>query len=121
VQLVVALVSSGDVPRRGVGCRVAAGRFRCDISEATQSSHPGTDGHHWRALCRRSRRLIGTGGDQDHSRAVVDAGWTDRVAAARELWTLRDRYATKPPRRAISPMLAAFDRIGRWKWAAQPW
>ena len=44
----------GDVSRRGVGRRVAAGRFRCDHSEATQSPHPGTDGHHRRAVRRRS-------------------------------------------------------------------
>jgi hypothetical protein len=35
--------------------RVASGRFRCDISEATQSPHPGADGHHRRALCRCPR------------------------------------------------------------------
>ena len=44
----------GDDLRRGIGRRVAVGRFRCDVSEATQSPHPGTDGRHRRAVRRRS-------------------------------------------------------------------
>ena len=82
----------GDVLRRGIGRRVAAGRFRCDVSKATQSPHPVGWPPPASDMPPLGRAWSEAGGDLDHSSAVVDAGWTLRggsdpdASALANLW-----------------------------------